>query len=202
MALIHYFPSPHNFKVSLRRLTNRGPPAPWVTLAGRMIVGTVFIAAGLAKIGNPIWPAEAAQAYQILPANLAALWGDGQPTLEIMLGVLLVAGLTTRLAAVLTSLLLIVFIGAIASVWARGLSLDCGCFGGGGQVALGATHYPLDILRDFGMLVLTVRVGLWPPDPWAVDHRLGLTPLLPGTPHWKRRSHRDARDPVAGRRAT
>src|ERR1035438_1390954 len=156
MALIRYFPSPHNFKVSLRRLTNRGPPAPWVTLAGRMIVGTVFIAAGLAKIGNPIWPAEAAQAYQILPASLAALWGDGQPTLEIMLGLLLVAGLTTRLAAVLTSLLLIVFIGAIASVWARGLSLDCGCFGGGGEVALGATHYPLDILRDFAHPFVTV----------------------------------------------
>jgi uncharacterized membrane protein YphA (DoxX/SURF4 family) len=202
MALIRYFPSPHNFKVSLWRLTNRGPPAPWVTLTGRMIVGTVFIAAGLAKIGNPIRPAEAAQAYRILPASLAALWGDGQPTLEIMLGVLLVAGLTIRLAALLTSLLLIVFIGAIASVWARGLSLDCGCFGGGGQVTLGAPHYPLAILRDLGMLVLTVRAGLWPPDPWAVDHRLGLTPLLPGIPHWQHRSHRDTRDPTAGKRAT
>src|SRR5699024_9122073 len=50
--------------------------------------------------------------------------------------------------------LVLVLIAAIAQAWARDLSIDCGCFGGGGQIAAGETSYPLEILRDVGFLVL------------------------------------------------
>jgi hypothetical protein len=49
---------------------------------------------------------------------------------------------------------LLAFIAAIAQAWARGLAIDCGCFGGGGSVAPGQTAYPQEILRDVGFLVL------------------------------------------------
>jgi uncharacterized membrane protein YphA (DoxX/SURF4 family) len=154
----------------------RGPqiPAPWVTLAGRLIVGSVFITAGLAKIGDPLRAVETVQAYQILPASLAALFGYIQPTLGIMLGLLLVAGLATRIAALLTGLLLIAFIGGVLSAWARGLSLACGCFGGGGPVAPGQTRYPLEIFRDVGLLALVVIVAASPPGALAIDRSIGL----------------------------
>ena len=50
-------------------------------------------------------------------------------------GVCLVLGLLTRAAAVLSALLFVAFIVGIASAWARGLQIECGCFGGGGTSA-------------------------------------------------------------------
>ena len=45
------------------------------------------------------------------------------------------------------------FIVAIASVWYRGISIDCGCFGGGGEVDASQTQYPAEIARDLGLLL-------------------------------------------------
>jgi hypothetical protein len=60
---------------------------------------------------------------------------------------------------------MLVFIAGIASAWARGLSIDCGCFGTGGQVAPGATRYLEEIVRDAALAVagvwLVVRPHTW-----------------------------------------
>jgi uncharacterized membrane protein YphA (DoxX/SURF4 family) len=91
------------------------------------------------------------------------------PYLEVSLGVLLVLGFATRLAAALSAALLLVFIGGVISAAVRGLSIDCGCFGGGGTVAPGATTYTLEILRDIGFLTLAGYL-IWRPDtPLSVD---------------------------------
>jgi hypothetical protein len=47
-----------------------------------------------------------------------------------------------------------VFIAGVTQAWARGLSIDCGCFGGGGAVAPDQTTYGLELLRDAGFLLL------------------------------------------------
>jgi uncharacterized membrane protein YphA (DoxX/SURF4 family) len=156
-------------------------------LAGRLLVGAVFIGAGLSKIGNPAATAGGVRAYQILPAALATLWAYGMPTLEILLGILLVVGLASRMSAAITGLLLLAFLGAISAAWARGLSIDCGCFGGGGRVANGAAQYPLDLLRDTGLFALTALVIVWPPGAFAVDSLLHEWPPRPGRrPGWGR----------------
>ena len=51
-------------------------------------------------------------------------------------------------------MLLLVFIAGVISAAARGLSIDCGCFGGGGTSQAGQTAYTAEILRDLGFLVL------------------------------------------------
>ena len=51
----------------------------------------------------------------------------------------------------------LLFIAGIASAWARGLSIDCGCFGGGGEIAPGQTQYPRRIAED----VAFALCGLW-----------------------------------------
>jgi protein-disulfide isomerase/uncharacterized membrane protein YphA (DoxX/SURF4 family) len=159
-----------------RGQTEHGAAASRVTLAARLVLGSVLIATGLAKLGDPIRAAEAVQAFQVLPANLATMVGYGQSALAITLGILLVAGLATRLVAVLQGLLLIAYIGGILSVWARGMSIDCGCFGGGGPIALGHTQYSLAILCDVGLLALTVIVAARAPGRLAVDRLLGVMP--------------------------
>ena len=70
------------------------------------------------------------------------------------MGACLVLGLLTRGAAFVSGLLFVVFIIGIASVWARGIKIDCGCFGGGGYDA-DAVPYPWEIARDAGLLLLS-----------------------------------------------
>jgi uncharacterized membrane protein YphA (DoxX/SURF4 family) len=160
---------------------------PSAALAGRLIVGTVFIVAGLVKIGSPAVSVVAVRAYQILPPGAAILWAYATPTLEILLGILLVIGLSTRMSAVIAALLLVAFLGGISAAWARGLSIDCGCFGGGGRVVKGASKYPLELLRDTGLLALSVTVIARPPGAFAVDGLLRLWPARPETPPSGRR---------------
>ena len=50
-----------------------------------------------------------------------------------------------------STLLMVAFIVGISQAWARGLTIDCGCFGGGGQIGAAETQYPQEIARDVGL---------------------------------------------------
>jgi uncharacterized membrane protein YphA (DoxX/SURF4 family) len=144
-------------------------------LVARLVLGTVFLVAGGLKVTTPESLAKATQAYQVLPHDLAAYVGYALPTIEVILGLLLLLGLFTRISAVLTSLMLVAFIAGIAQAWARGLTIDCGCFGGGGTVAADETSYLPRILEDLGMLAC----GLWLS--WRPRSLLSIERLLFGT---------------------
>lgn len=120
----------------------------WVGTLARLILGGVLLVAGGLKVGNPAQSARAVEAYQIFPFDVARLIGYGLPLAEIILGGLLVLGLLTRGAALLSALLMLAFVIGIASAWARGLAIDCGCFGGGGTIAAAKTAYPFELARD------------------------------------------------------
>lgn len=144
----------------------------WVGLAARLVVGTVWIWAGAAKVLDPAQSVAAVRAYQLLPGTLAEPVGQLLPVLEVLVGALLVLGLLTRAAAVVSSLLFVAFIIGIASVWARGLSIDCGCFGGGGYDPDAASKYPWEIARDAILLLLSLFLV------WLPSSRLSLDSLL------------------------
>lgn len=146
--------------------------APWVTLACRLLMAFVLAYAGYSKVTEPLAAARAVRAYQILPESLVRPVGYGLPFLEIALALLLLVGLAARFSGAAAALLMLVFIGGIASVWARGIAIDCGCFGGGGQVAAGETQYPLDILRDAGLVLASAWIALFPPGRLALDSRI------------------------------
>jgi hypothetical protein len=62
---------------------------------------------------------------------------------------------------------MVVFIGAIASVWARGMLIDCGCFGGGGEIdpSLAAEvrrTYFIEIMRDLGLALSALYLYFFP----------------------------------------
>ena len=118
--------------------------------------------AGGLKVVDPQSSVAAVRAYRLLPSSLVTIVGWGLPFAEIALGVLLLAGIATRLIAVASAVLLLVFIAAVASAAARGLSFDCGCFGGGGDVAPGQAAYGVEIVRDIGLLLLAVWL-VWHP---------------------------------------
>ena len=126
------------------------------TLA-RLFLGIVLIWAGATKVGHPLTAQRAVQAYEIFPDGLANTIGLALPFLEIILGALLVLGLFTRPVAIVSTLLMVAFIIGIAQAWARGLTIDCGCFGGGGEIGATDTKYPLEIARD----VAFALAGAW-----------------------------------------
>lgn len=131
----------------------RAAVAPWVSTAARLLVGGVLLVAGTLKVLDPQASVAAVRAYALLADGPATIVGWGLPFLEVVLGVLLVAGLAVRPTALVTAGLMVVFIAAVASAAARGLSIDCGCFGGGGPVPPGQTAYAAEIVRDLGLLV-------------------------------------------------
>lgn len=150
--------------------------APWISTLARLILAGVVIWAGVAKMVEPTESVRAVQAYQLLPDPLEVLLGYGLPFAEVALGLLLVLGFATRFAACCTGLLMLGFIVGISSAWARGLAIDCGCFGGGGTVAPQDTAYLPEILRDTGLVVCAAWLA-W--RPWS---RLSLDGTPGGAP--------------------
>ena len=138
-------------------------------MIARFILGGVLIAAGALKAGNPAHAAMAVRAYQILPVTLANVLGYALPWVEMGAGLALVIGVAVKAAAILGGGLMLVFIIAIAQAWARGLSIDCGCFGGGGAVAPGHTAYLQEILRDIGLTALAVYLFRFPHGKFGLD---------------------------------
>ena len=140
-----------------------------VGVLARLILAGVFLVSGGLKAWDARENIVAVRAYQLLPESLVGPVAAILPYFELALGLLLLIGLATRLAAVLAAVVMVMFIAAVASAAARGLSIDCGCFGGGGQVEPGQTAYTAEILRDAGLLALAVYLAIRPDTPWSVD---------------------------------
>jgi uncharacterized membrane protein YphA (DoxX/SURF4 family) len=136
---------------------------PWISTVARLGLAAVFLVAGATKIGDLAASGRAVNAYQLMPFEAAKAVGAMQPFLEIALGLLLLIGIAVRLSAGIAAVLLVIFIAGIASAWARGLQIDCGCFSKGGELGAGQVPtYGWEILRDIGFLVL-VGILLWRP---------------------------------------
>jgi uncharacterized membrane protein YphA (DoxX/SURF4 family) len=135
----------------------------------RLGLAAVWLVSGAIKAVDPNQTYAAVRAYQILPAGAVAPVAAILPFLELAFGLLVLVGIGQRLMGVLSAALLLVYIAGVAQSWARGLTIDCGCFGGGGQVAAGQTQYPQEILRDIGFLALAVWLAVRPRSLFSVD---------------------------------
>lgn len=142
----------------------------WISTLVRLGLAGVLLVAGALKVIDPQASVQAVAAYELLPPVLETWVGWGLPFFEIALGLLLAAGAKTRWAAGATAVLMVVFIGGVISAWARGLSIDCGCFGGGGRIAPGEERYLSEILRDFGFLAMAVWLVVRPRSRFSLDH--------------------------------
>jgi uncharacterized membrane protein YphA (DoxX/SURF4 family) len=132
-------------------------------------LGGVLFLAGYLKVDEPDKSQMAVRAYEMLPISVANLLGLVLPSVEVAIGALLILGSLTRLMAALGGFTMVIFIIAIAQAWARGLNIDCGCFGGGGTVAPGETKYLQEILRDIGLVFLAVYLIRYPSTKFSLD---------------------------------
>ncbi len=137
----------------------------------RLFLGIVWIWSASLKIGSPREFLLVVRAFDATPEWLTKAIAFGLPVLELALGVLLIVGIVVRLAAAASAVLFVIFLIGVIQAAARGLKLDCGCFGSGGQTA-GATHYTWDILRDIGLLALALFLVWWPVTRLSLDEFL------------------------------
>jgi uncharacterized membrane protein YphA (DoxX/SURF4 family) len=142
---------------------------PWLTLLSRLILGGVLFAAGALKVGNLQKSAMAVRAYEMLPVELANFLGYALPWIEIGIGLLLIVGASVKICGLLGAFTMLAFIIAIAQAWARGLSIDCGCFGGGGTIDPEETKYLSEIIRDIGLLAMGVFLYYFPKGKLSLD---------------------------------
>jgi uncharacterized membrane protein YphA (DoxX/SURF4 family) len=153
---------------------------PWLSIAGRLLLAGVFLWAGWPKLLDPDGTVRSVRAFQILPDALAPAFGYALPVVELAVAVLLLVGLFTRAAALVFAGMMVMFLGGIIAAWARGLSIDCGCFGNTGTfVTDPVPGYIKDIVRDTAYLVVALAVARWPRGVLDADRLLGLAPALP-----------------------
>ena len=132
----------------------------------RLGLGGLFVLAGVLKLAQPTAFATEIVNYRFLP-ELAPYLAATLPAIEIALGVALVAAPVQwrRAAALAMAGMLAVFTVAVGQVVARGINIDCGCFGGGSGPVTAWT-----VFRDIALLgaaVAAVTLSAPKPEPPA-----------------------------------
>lgn len=131
---------------------------PWVSLAVRLTASIIMTWAGIAKLMDPAAAVRATRAFRILPEAVVPFVGHALPYLEITVGFLLLIGLLTRWVAIVYLLMMAAFVTGTAWAWIRGYQIDCGCFGGGGDLAAGVKA---DYVGHMVERVEFVALGVW-----------------------------------------
>ena len=117
----------------------------------RLALGAIFLYAAWLKLRDP-WSlfALSIDSYHLLPRWGVELVARTLPWFELLIGVLLVAGVWLRLSSVATSLLLVVFFSLMVRAWAKGMEIACGCFGPGDIISWKT------LLRDGSLLAASL----------------------------------------------
>ena len=127
----------------------------YLTLIFRLVLGVVFIYASIDKIIHIDQFARAIYFYHIIPGWVVNVMAIFMPWVELFAGVCLIVGFYPRGAAALIGTMLVMFLIALAIVYARGVDINCGCFSVSDRAKSSAITL---IWRDFILLVMTIQV--------------------------------------------
>jgi putative oxidoreductase len=124
-------------------------------LAGRLLLGAIFVYSAYAKLRNP-WMlfAMSVDSYRMLPEWAVEAVARVQPWVELLVGLLLILGWGLRWVAAAATVLLIGFFSAMVRAQVYGLAIDCGCFGIGERLG------PKTFVRDGLFVALAIAVTL------------------------------------------
>ncbi len=105
----------------------------WFTLIVRVVLSLAFLVAGFLKLRDPSLFAVQVHDFRLTPWWLSAGIAVYVPWLEIFAGLGVWIKRVAGGAWFLYMAMLTGFIAVLISAISRGLDVDCGCFGGGGD---------------------------------------------------------------------
>jgi hypothetical protein len=120
-----------------------------------ILVGALFMYAGVVKLVDPLRFASDITNYDIVPWSIAVRLAFYLPWLELLCGLALVFYRFFSGALALTISLMVIFIGASVITKARGIDVSCGCFGS----ISGNLSFTWHLVLDF--VLLAILVVLW-----------------------------------------
>lgn len=129
---------------------------PRLIRACQIAIGLLFLVAALAKISDVASFARQLHNFRMVPLWSEHLLAMTLPWIELMAGLALVMGIRARSGAVVVSASLVVFTLAVAVAMARGLDIECGCFGTSDASRVGFAK----LGQNLGMLFLGVVASL------------------------------------------
>lgn len=139
-------------------------------IAGRIVLGGIFIAAAYYKLEPRIpsqpWSVAAVRtsltmfafqvdSYQMLSPESVHFVAHTLPFFELFLGVWLVSGFWLRIPSLVTTLMLGGFLAGMIRAYVLKLEIVCGCFGAGGEKV-----GPLSLARDTSFFALSLAVTI------------------------------------------
>lgn len=116
----------------------------WVGWLLRLLVGGAFVAAGVLKIADPGKFAADVSNYRLVPHEMLHSVAIFLPWVELVAGLSVLSGFWLRGGAVLITAMTVMFFVAITSALARGLNIECGCFGTVGGKHIGLVNLAID----------------------------------------------------------
>lgn len=146
-------------------------PLGWLVLPVRVALGALFVFAGVMKLQDPQAFAFSIKAFKMLPESgdhLVVLAALALPWAEVLAGAMLVLGLWGRAAALVIFAMLLVFLGGMISVIARGMNVECTCFGKYEFPCSGAIG-PCHLVRNGVLAAGALLCVLAGPGPLAID---------------------------------
>lgn len=135
---------------------NQSVAARVLRLVCRVGLAGLFLWAALPKLAEPGRFMEDLANYRVLPEVLLAPVALGLPTLELLCGLALLAGPYVAGSAALMSALLFGFAAAMAQARARGIDLECGCFGAESRAQVSWEQVLRNVMYALGALWVAV----------------------------------------------
>ncbi|MCY3022172.1 MAG: DoxX family protein [Planctomycetota bacterium] len=112
----------------------------------RLALGAVLFYAGFLKLRSGYSFAETIANFRLMPAQANQILAVVLPWCEVCAGLLLFFGVWVRAGGLLATLFFATFTAAILSALARGLDIECGCFGTDAATRVGLRALVVDIL--------------------------------------------------------
>ncbi len=129
----------------------------WLHRLLHLLIGGIFIYAGVMKAGQPLEFLDDVRSFALLPDPYAAMLAMFLPWLEIFAGLAVVTGCLRKGGLLLLTGSLLVFLIAIGIAWVRGTDIRCGCFGGDVETS----SYLKLMVRDLLLLGLALICYFW-----------------------------------------
>lgn len=127
-----------------------------IVIALRVAVAAVFVLAALPKLADPASFARDIDNYRMLPDVLVGPLAVALPVLELVVAAALLTGVHAAGAAVIAAGMLGAFAIGMAQAMARGIDLDCGCFGSAAEAQVSG----LTIARNVVLIAACVPIVL------------------------------------------